>query len=99
MADEKRKVTMRNVTLLADGNTANLEVTDYVPVDILDAYVADAKTRWQFVDVGTEHDPGPAGDEAETVVPAHLDGKSAEDFAQYGDASTPENALNESLGS
>lgn len=99
MADEKRKVTMRNATLLADGETATVEVTDYVPLDILDAYVADARTRWQFVGVGEEHDPGPGGDDGETAVLAHLEGKSAADFAKYGDATTPENALDEHLES
>lgn len=34
--------------------------TDYVPLDILDEYIADACTRWQSVTVGTEHDGGPA---------------------------------------
>jgi hypothetical protein len=34
--------------------------TDYVPLDILDAYVADAHLRWQSVTVGAEHDGGPA---------------------------------------
>lgn len=96
---EKRKVSMRNVTLLANGDVANMEATDYVPVDILDAYVADARTRWQFVQVEEDkHDPGPAGDKGETAVPAHLAGKSAADFERYGDASTAENALDESLG-
>lgn len=95
MAEEKRKVTMRSVSLLADGNTATLEVVDYVPVEILDAYVADARTRWAYVGVGEEHDAGPAGDDGETNELPHLAGKSAADFAAYGDASTQENALDE----
>lgn len=94
---EKRKVSMRNVTLLANGDVANMEATDYVPVDILDAYVADARTRWQFVSVGEEHDAGPAGDKGETQTPAHLTGRTVADFERYGDASTPHNALDESL--
>lgn len=71
-AVEKRRVTMRSVTALADGSIANAEATDYVPVDILDAYVADARTRWQVVDVGEDHDAGPAGDDGPTERPAHL---------------------------
>lgn len=97
MADEKRKVTMRNVTLLADGTVADFEVVDYVPVDVLDVYVADARTRWSYVGVGEEHDAGPAGDDGDTNELPHLAGKSAADFAQYGDATTPENALDEHL--
>lgn len=97
MADEKRKVTMRNVTLLADGNLATLESTDYVPVDVLEVYVADARTRWAYVGVGEEHDPGPGGDDAPTAELPHLRGLSAADFGQYGDATTPENALDEYL--
>lgn len=96
--NEKRKVSMRNVTLLANGETANMEAVDYVPVEILDTYVADAKTRWQFVSVGDEHDAGPAGDKGATAIPAHLEGRKAADFDRYGDASTAANALDESLG-
>ena len=61
---EKRKVVMTSPGVA--------RATDYVPVDILDAYVADAKTRWPQVEVGTEHDPGPAGDDGPTQIPAHL---------------------------
>lgn len=101
MADEevdKRKVTMRNVSLLADGNTATLECTDYVRPDQLEAYVADARTRWQFVGVSDEPDAGPGGYDGDTAELPHLAGKTAADFAAYGDATTPENALDESLG-
>lgn len=95
MADEvdKRKVTMRNVTLQADGSTATLEAVDYVRPDMLDAYVADARTRWQFVGVSDEPDAGPGGYEGDTAKLDHLEGRSASDFTIYGDASTPENAL------
>jgi hypothetical protein len=89
---------MRNVTLLADGEVGTLEVTDYVPVDVVEAYAADARTRWQYVGVGEEHDPGPAGDDGETNELPHLAGRNAGEFARYGDASTPENALDEHLG-
>lgn len=90
------KVTMRNVTLTADGATATNEVTDYVPSDILDVYVADARTRWQYVGVSDGPEAHPEG-VTETTVPAHLEGKSVTDFEKYGDATTPENALDESL--
>lgn len=70
---DKRRVTMKNVTLLANGETATLEATDYVRPDHLDAYVADAKTRWQFVEVSEEPDAGPGGYHGQTAVPASLD--------------------------
>ena len=50
------------------------EAIDYVPLEILAAYVADAKTKWQLVEVGDEHDSGPGGDDGETHIPAHLEG-------------------------
>lgn len=71
-AMEKRRVTMRSVTALGDGSIANAEATDYVPVDILEAYVADARQRWQVVEVGETHEAGPGGDDGETIRPAHL---------------------------
>ena len=62
---EKRRVTMTNALAMPtpDGGPVNVALhvaTDYVPLDILDTYVADARTRWQSVEVGTEHDGGPA---------------------------------------
>ena len=70
----KRRVTMRSVVLLDDGvTTASYEAVDYVRPDHLDAYVADAKTRWQAVLVSDEPDAGPAGYDGATHVPAHLD--------------------------
>lgn len=92
------KVTMRNVSLTADGTVAEYEVVDYVPSDILDVYVADAKTRWAHVGVSDEPESNPNSDEA-PVVPEHLAGKSVDDFAEYGDHTTPENALDQHLGS
>lgn len=68
----KRKVTMRSVSLLPDGTTATMEATDYVRPDHLDAYVADAQTRWQQVEVSEEPDAGPGGYEGQTAVPAGL---------------------------
>lgn len=68
---EKRKVTMTSVVATADG-VARHQAVDFVPVDILDAYVADAKQRWQLVEVGEGHDPGPGGDGGDTHIPVHL---------------------------
>lgn len=61
MALERRKITMRSVTLAPDGTILNLEATDYVDLAHIDAYVTDAQTRWQSVVVGTEPDDGPGG--------------------------------------
>ena len=67
----KRKVTMRGITstLLPGGKIHTLEhqAVDYVPVEMLDAYVADAQTRWQLVEVGDEPDAGPAGYDGDTA--------------------------------
>lgn len=69
---DKRCVTMRSVVALADGTTANIEAKDYVRPQHLDAYVADARTKWQVVEVGEEPDAGPGGYEGQTAVPEHL---------------------------
>jgi hypothetical protein len=69
---DKRRVTMRSVTLTADGATATQEAVDYVRPDHLEAYVADARTRWQFVEVSEEPDAGPGGYEGQTFVPESL---------------------------
>lgn len=37
------------------------QVVDYVKPEDLDAYIADARTRWQSVDVSDEPDAGPLG--------------------------------------
>lgn len=98
----KRKVTMRNfVTTVDEDGVPQVhthEAADYVPPDILDAYVADARTRWQAVTVSEQPDAGPGGYEGDTNVPIHLDGRTSEDFVKYGDASTPDNALDEITG-
>jgi hypothetical protein len=66
----KRKVTMRSAFLLPDGKTtATHEATDYVRPDHLDAYLADARTRWQFVEVSDDPDAGPGGYHGQTVAP------------------------------
>lgn len=69
----KRAVTMRSTSLGPDGVTLELEAVDYVRPDHLDAYVADAQTRWQSVTVSEEPDAGPGGYEGQTFVPEHLD--------------------------
>jgi hypothetical protein len=71
----KRRVTMTtliNVDTPKGVEAHKHEAVDYVPLEILDAYVADAKTRWQQVTVSEEPDAGPAGYEGDTVVPSHL---------------------------
>lgn len=94
---DKRRVEMRSVVLDPSGVTVTYEATDYVPPDILEAYVADARTRWQAVLVSDEPDAGPAGYDGPTERPRHLAGKKAADFARYGNSDTPENALDEHL--
>jgi len=74
-AGEKRRVTMTN-TVAVPGGVASHVATDYVPVEQLDAYVADAKTRWQLVEVGDEHDGGP-GEEAEKAAAVAAEGATA----------------------
>ena len=96
---DKRKVTMRTVGLAPNGELQPFEAVDYVPEDILEVYVADARTRWQFVEVSEDYDAGPGGPDGDTQIPAHLANRSATDFARYGDASTPENALDEHVTS
>jgi hypothetical protein len=61
------------------------EAHDYVPVDILDAYLADARQRWEVAEVVKEtHDAGPAGDDGLTHYPDHishpLQGKTVDRF-------------------
>jgi len=70
---DKRKVTMRNVSLLPNGDTATMEAVDYVRPDFLDAYVTDAQSRWQYVEVSDDPDAGPGGYDGATHVPATLD--------------------------
>lgn len=74
----KRRVTMRNVRAAIDPETGKAgileeKVVDYVRPDFLDAYVADAKTRWMHVEVSDEPDAGPGGYDGETYVPETLD--------------------------
>ena len=69
----KRRVTMRSVTAGPNGQTMSYEAVDYVRPDFLDAYVADARTRWQSVEVSDEPDAGPGGYHGATHVPGTLD--------------------------
>lgn len=73
---DKRRVTMTTYVATMDGDGKPVvethQATDYVRPDFLDAYVADAQTRWQHVEVSEEPDAGPAGYDGETHVPAAL---------------------------
>lgn len=69
---DKRKVTMRSVSLASNGVTMTQEAVDYVRPDHLDAYITDAQKKWQFVEVSDEPDAGPGGYEGQTAVPEHL---------------------------
>lgn len=80
MADriEKRHVKCRSTAVVGydhDGKALlqDQSVEDFVPADILDAYLDDARKRWQSVEVvSPEHNPGPGGDDAHTHYPSHL---------------------------
>ena len=68
----KKRVTMSSVRLDPNGKTVTETATDFVRPDHLEAYVADAQTRWQSVQVSDEPDAGPGGYEGETRVPEGL---------------------------
>lgn len=74
----KRRVTMTSVIATGgvreDGSpeVAQHQAVDYVRPDFLEAYVADARTRWQSVVVSDEPDAGPGGYEGQTVIPDRL---------------------------
>lgn len=62
MAIDRRKVTMTSVAARPDNSGYDVhQATDYVAIEHLDTYVADAKTRWQAVTVSDEVDHGPGG--------------------------------------
>lgn len=73
----KRRVTMTNGIAKIDANgdpyVETHVATDYVNPELLDAYVADAQTRWMSVVVSDEPDAGPGGYDGATHVPAGLD--------------------------
>lgn len=70
---DRRKVTMKSVALSPDGSLQVHEATDYVDVEHIEAYVADAKTRWQSVVVGDEPDHGPGGAKGHYAVHPHME--------------------------
>lgn len=61
ISGELRKVTMDNGSDHASGIAHG--AVDYVPVEHVQQYAAEARTRWQSVTVGTEHESGPGGDD------------------------------------
>lgn len=73
----KRRVHMVNRVVTSEvddkGNRHDviryLEATDYVRPDYLDAYVNDARRRWEIVEVGEQPDAGPAGYDGATFIP------------------------------
>lgn len=78
---DKRRVTMKSIRLAPDGNTLEEHAVDYVPERILDAYVTDARTRWQFVEVSEDYDAGPGGADGDTDHEVHLRDLSPEALA------------------
>lgn len=72
---DRRKITMKSKGLAPDGITDLLyEASDYVDIEHIDAYVADARRRWQAVIVGDEIDHGPGGEDGEYVVHEFMKG-------------------------
>ena len=75
---DKRRVTMVNPKMIADPDNPGKFIiveevaTDFVRPQHLDAYVEDARTRWQSVTVSDEFDAGLGGYGGQTHVPAHL---------------------------
>lgn len=76
----KHRVTMRSASLNAQGEMAEHKAVDYVRPDFLDAYVTQAQTVWQFIDVSEEPDAGPGGYEGATFIPPNLDHPHAGEF-------------------
>jgi hypothetical protein len=69
---DRRKVIMVNYTANpVTGLPEKHEAIDYVAVEHLESYIADAKTRWQAVGVGSETDHGPGGEDG--AYSHHLD--------------------------
>lgn len=79
MALDRRKITMRSVSLAPNGDVLTHEATDYVDVDHIEDYVKLAQDAWQVVLIGDEIDHGPGGEEGEYIVPAAV---IAEESAQ-----------------
>ncbi len=70
---DKRKVTMTTHVADAKGDVTKHQAVDYVRPDFLDAYLADARTRWQVVEVSDDPDAGPGGYDGSTHIPAGID--------------------------
>ena len=68
----KRRVTMQRFVAVSPTETHTHTAVDYVNPEFLDAYVEDAKKRWQTVEVSDEPDAGPGGYHGQTVVPAGI---------------------------
>lgn len=74
----KRRVTMQSSFLTGAVDDqgrpeiATASATDYVLPEVLDAYVSDAKTRWQLVQVSDEADAGPGGYGGATFIGPQL---------------------------
>lgn len=73
----KRKVSMKSIAALPNGQMAEMAVEDYVREDFLEAYLADVRGKWQAVDVSAEPDAGPGGYDGPTFIAAHLDAPEA----------------------
>lgn len=75
----KRRVTMRKFVLRppaepgGDPTVQTHEAVDYVNPEILEAYVADARTRWDDVAVSDVPDAGPGGYHGQTAISHRLD--------------------------
>lgn len=72
MALDRRKITMRSISLAPNGDVLTHEATDYVDVDHIAEYVALAQDAWQVVLIGDETDHGPGGEDGEYVIPAAI---------------------------
>jgi hypothetical protein len=66
---ERYLVTMRSAFMLPDGSISTHEATDHVATADLDAYVADAQTRWQAVIVAEQPDAIDAAYTAPDIAP------------------------------
>lgn len=62
----KRRVTMKRAVMVPDGDVYQYEAIDYVLPEDIEAYVTDARTRWDYVAVSEEPDAGPGGYHGET---------------------------------
>ncbi len=70
---DKRRVTMTTYVALPDGTVSKHEAVDYVRPDFLDAYLVDARARWQVVEVSDDPDAGPGGYDGSTHIPTGID--------------------------